>query len=517
MFGYPSNTSIGEIVFQALQKDPEKVAQISDSEQTTLTKKELLLNAIRIATYLRNAGIRQDDIVGIVAQNTTHLSALTFALFFNGIAYHSLNPALEEATFQKLLDITNPKIVFCNAENYDLLVRTSRKAKIIIMKPELSGVTSMEDILQTPIDLNSFRPLKLQHGVSQTLAIVSSSGTTGIPKAVTISNTHKLFETLDVLPSDIQYTPSTLDWISSLITLLTSVVVGTTRIISERTFDPLHLIELVQKYQITWLFHSPSHINMLLSCSQIAPHKLDSVRLVLVGGGNSNVSTLQKLQTQLRHGIPVIIYGLTEAGSAITVNSNALVKRGSVGCLVPGFRVKIINEDGSALGPGEQGEICFNNGQPWAGYVGNPEETMRVRDDEGWIHTGDIGYMDSDHYLYIVDRKKDLLMYRGMKYYPQEIEQIIAEIPAVSEVCVFGIWSELESDAAAAAVVKNQNSQLSASEILDFVKSKISVKYKHLNGGVFIVNELQKLPNGKLNRRAIKEACLRTQQINLYT
>ncbi|EDW04542.1 GH25240 [Drosophila grimshawi] len=112
--------------------------------------------------------------------------------------------------------------------------------------------------------------------------------------------------------------------------------------------------------------------------------------------------------------------------------------------------------------------------------------------------------MDDDGFLYIMDRKKDMLKYQSIMYYPHEIEEVISQMPGVAEVCVFGIWNPLVGDKAAAAVVKKIGSKIQAQDVVDFVKGHCSAIYKHLHGGAIIVDDLIKSPNGKTNRAATK-------------
>lgn len=201
-------------------------------------------------------------------------------------------------------------------------------------------------------------------------------------------------------------------------------------------------------------------------------------------------------------------YGMTELGACISYNSSIHTKPKSVGLLVANVRMRVVNRSSETVGPNEHGELYCHNGQHWSGYYGNCLATAELKDKEGWIHTGDLGYFDEDNYLHIVERKKDMLKYLGMMYYPHEIEEIIAQMPQVAEVCVFGIWNETEGDAAAASVVPRPGSQLHSAQVVQFVAELISVNHNQLNGGAQIVHQLAKSANGKVNRQAVKAAYL---------
>jgi len=230
---------------------------------------------------------------------------------------------------------------------------------------------------------------------------------------------------------------------------------------------------------------------------------LHSIRYYLYGGGRCSVEVQNRIRNSLSSDCLHMVYAFTEAGP-ISMNRNFDEKPNSTGRLLSGIKLKIINEKFETLGPNEVGEVCVYNGQYWAGYYGNPEESQKMRDSKCWFHSGDLGYMDDDGFLYIVERKKDMLKYQNIMYYPSDVEEIISKMPEVSEVCVFGVWNQYNGDEAAAAVIKKSGSQIHAQDVVDYVESHTDAKYKQLHGGVIIVDDLIRTANGKTNRHATK-------------
>ncbi|XP_064544940.1 uncharacterized protein LOC135432965 [Drosophila montana] len=498
--------SIGEIIFHEMRRHPKLIAQISDSENTVLTRQELHLNSMRVASYMRSLGLQQSDIVGIIARNTTHICAVAYACFFNGIAFHSLNIIYEQATIEKLFDITKPRLIFCDGEDYEKVKSATENlnVKIITMRNHQIGSISIEEVLATPVEAN-FEPSRLEQGNDQTLAILCSSGTTGIPKAVTITNSRKILNCTNYLTTeDVQFSLSSLDWVTGLLTAISSGVYSTKRIISTKPLDLVDFLRIIEEHKVTWVLQAPSHMAMLVNCAEFEKANLQSIRFYLYGGSRCSLEVQQRLRRHLRKDCLHLVYGFTEAGSMVAMNWNFDEKPNSVGRLGDGYKLKILNEQGETVGPNEVGEICVYSGQYWAGYYGNPEETHNVCDSEQWMHTGDLGYMDDDCFLYIVDRKKDMLKYQNIMYYPHEIEEVISQMPGVAEVCVFGIWDETNGDEAAAAVVKRIGTDIQAEDVVDYVRKHISVSYKHLHAGAIIVDDLQRSANGKTNRQATK-------------
>lgn len=298
---------------------------------------------------------------------------------------------------------------------------------------------------------------------------------------------------------------------TGLLSLITAAVYGTVRIISMEMFSPDHFLTMCEQQSITWAVLAASHIAMLASHPKVNAKQLRTLRHLIFAGGHTLVATLQKMQCYLRgEGILRNAYGLTELGSCASVNHSVHTKPASVGRLLANVRMRVVDATGNSVGPNETGELYCHIGQHWSGYYGNASATAEMQDADGWFHTGDLGYFDDDNYLHIVERKKDMLKYLGMMYYPHEIEEIIARMPQVAEVCVFGLWTETEGDAAAAAVVAKPDYPLAATQVVDFVAQHIEVRFKHLHGGAQIVPELAKSANGKVNRQGVKAAFLRS-------
>ncbi|XP_037950423.1 luciferin 4-monooxygenase-like [Teleopsis dalmanni] len=506
---YDRNCSIGQIIFEEMRRRPNKICQISDTENTNTTNTEALLQAIRIAKFFNSIGLSQTDIVGLVDRNTTHMMDVVLACFFTGIAFHAINPKHDDATSKQLFNITKPKIIFCDGQDYDKMLRVSEdfETKLITLKNHLHNVQNILSIVnQTlPEELN-FRPAELEFGPNQTLAILCSSGSTGLPKAVTIPNTMKAYDFTNYLTeNDIQFTPSTMDWLSGLLNLVTSLVYGTLRIISDKPYSPEYFLEVVEKYKVTFTIQAPSNMAMLLNCPDLSVEKLESIRYFLFGGGKCSTQIQAKLQSYLKQGKLCCAYGFTELTDVLTRNFNFFNKPNSVGRILPGLKVKIVNDEGVLLSHNEVGEIYCTHDKIWQGYYKNVKATMALRDTEGWFHSGDIGYFDEDNYLYIVDRKKDILKYRGMQYFPNEIEEVIRAMPEVVEVCVCGLWNDLDGDAAAAAVMPVVGSNLTVQHVLDYVRNNIQADYKQLHGGVIILTDLPKTATGKANKLAVKD------------
>ncbi|ALC46701.1 maker206 [Drosophila busckii] len=507
---FAPDLSIGEIIYREMQRHPQQIAQISVTERTELRRDELHLNSKAVASYMRQLGLLQTDIVGIVARNTTHLSAVAYGCFYMGIAFHSLNINYEQATISQLFNITKPRLLFCDGDEYEMLKAATKQLDcyIVTMRRHVAGVMSIEQVLQTPVPLD-FKPAKLQQGNNQTLAILCTIGT---PKAVTITNSRKILNgNLMLTTSDVQYSHRTLDCLTSLITTITTAVFSTKRIIADNAFDAEQTLRLIETYKVSWLLLAPAHFGSLVSSPLFERTSLDSVQHCMFTGGRCSLRVQQALRQRLSSDGMHFAYGMTEVGSWATLNWNFDEKPTSVGRPTAGFQLKIIDERNAARGPNELGEICLHNGQYWAGYFGDPQESQQLRDAAFWFHTGDLGYVDADGFLYVLDRNKEIVKHQNIMYYHNELEELIARMPQVADVCVFGIWSERNGDEPAAVVVKRAGAELQAAEVVAYVQQHVAAHYKQLIGGALIVDDLQRSPNGKINRAANKSHFLQVK------
>lgn len=175
-----------------------------------------------------------------------------------------------------------------------------------------------------------------------------------------------------------------------------------------------------------------------------------------------------RMKKYLPGGDIYVVYGMSEAAGIITVNYPD-ARPGSVGQLACGTSVKIIDDEGNHCAIGERGEICLKMRYDFLGYYGNEEETTKTLDSNGFIHSGDVGYFDEDGFLYLVDRKKDILKYKNNQISPSEIENIILKLDGIKNVCVVGIPDMECTDLPAAVIIRSENSRVTEKEIYDIV------------------------------------------------
>lgn len=304
------------------------------------------------------------------------------------------------------------------------------------------------------------------------------------------------------------FSASSIDWLTGLMALMTNVLIGGIRIISDKPYNAEYFHEIIVKYKVTVLFTNPPAMMELSQLPTYTKENMSSLRTVIMGGTPCSEKILKRVRSCLTNAYVYFGYGNTEVGPISWNWQDYKLK--SVGKILPNSQLIIVDQNtGKRLGPNEMGEICVKkHNVAWQGYYNNPESTSKTVDSDGFTHTADMGYVDEDHYLYVIDRVKDVMKYHGYKYSPHQIESIVAEIPDVVDVCVFGVYDVSNGHLPAAAVVKKPGSTLTESDVVKYVESRTEVFFKRLAYGAFFVNELPRNRNGKLLRNEIMEMCL---------
>ncbi|XP_058987071.1 uncharacterized protein LOC101897070 [Musca domestica] len=497
--------SVGRILYGQMRTHPKNILLIDDDDDRTVTNQEALTWGIRIALFLKGRRMRHDDIVGIAARNTTYLTSVALGCFFNCTPFHGVNPCYQEDALSHCFRITKPSVIFCDGHDYEKIRNATKsfKADIYTISEHIEGVPSILELLEPNPKEHFYQPEKLTLGADQTVCIMCSSGTTGLPKAVTISAHKLMFENPVLTSEDIIYTSTALDWMSGLMITLFNIYMCCTRVITRQPFTPEHFIELVKKYKITNVTISPVQAVALRECPLFTTENVSTIKLLNCGGGYISKQTLAQIQNTLPRSMICFGYGLTEAGG---VSGYFGLERGnSVGKLVPNIRLRIVDDSGRNLGPNESGEIWVNYPYHWAGYYGNPIETQRIYDSLGWFHTGDLGYMDEDGFLYVKDRKKDILKYQGLHFWPGEIENVVRELTEVLDCCVVGIYDERFGEVPGALVVKKKGGNVTAEHIVNHVKTRLPEQQKQLHNGVYFVDSLPHNNNGKILKREARD------------
>jgi long-chain acyl-CoA synthetase len=268
-----------------------------------------------------------------------------------------------------------------------------------------------------------------------------------------------------------------------------------------RWFDPKAFLELIQEHHLQTSALVPTMLQILLSMP-LEEYDLSSLRYVGSGGAPLAPET----EEEFRRRVPSVSirqgYGLTETAALISTNPVGRERRGSVGLPVPETEIEIRDLDGNALPAGEIGEICCRSPGVMRGYWRSPEATGEaIRD--GWLLTGDIGYVDDDGYLFIVDRKKDLIIRGGFNVYPRDVEDALVEHPDVQMAAVVGRSSDVHGEEVVAFVALRDDAGMSADDLVAWARERIG-GYKYPRE-VHLVDAVPLTPVGKIDRKLLRQ------------
>ncbi len=260
--------------------------------------------------------------------------------------------------------------------------------------------------------------------------------------------------------------------------------------------------QAIKKHRPTILLGVPAVYNMLANAdlSRLA-RWLNPLRICICGGAPLPQEVRQRFENKYRCSL-LEGYGLSEASPVVSINPQRKAKPCSVGPPLPGVQVKVVNEDGQTLPPGEVGELLVSGPNVMQGYWQNPAASEGMIKD-GWLYTGDLARLDEDGYIYVVDRKKELIIVRGMNVYPREVEDVLYRHPAIAEAAVIGIPDPQRGEVPKAVVVLKENSQSSEGKLKDFCRQHLApYKVPHQ---VEFRSELPKTGSGKISKRHLKD------------
>ena len=334
-----------------------------------------------------------------------------------------------------------------------------------------------------------------------------TSGTTGLPKGIMHSHRVRSMYALTLgaawrmTPESVVLHTGAIVFNGAFVTLMPAFHLGATYVLHPQ-FDAAAMIATIAAEQVTHIMVVPAQIIALLDSPAFDPAKLASLQMILSLGAPLPQPRKDRLNALLP-GRFHELYGLTEGFVTILDKTDAVRKSGSVGCPPPFSAVRIVGDDGRDLPPGEPGEIVGRGPLVMQGYWGKPELTAQTLRD-GWVYSGDIGHLDDEGYLYLVDRKKDMIDSGGVKVYPRDIEDIAALHPAIADVAVFGIPHETRGETPLAAVVLKVGADATAAELRDWINERVAARYQRVQE-VVILSDFPRSAAGKTLKRELRE------------
>ncbi|XP_053667168.1 uncharacterized protein LOC128716273 [Anopheles marshallii] len=498
---------IGRIVLDLLARCPDRVIQINADTGRKTTCGEMRLRIIRVALHLRRLGYKRGDFVSLACGNGENVVPVLIGCWVLGLAVNPLAPIFGRDDFEHMMKQTQSSLVFCDPANREVVAEAARNA--IRSKVQLfvmgKGTSSVDELLEPIEGEGCFRPEYLGDATKLLAMVLCSSGTTGLPKGVCLSHAH--FVDGMVFSTEVSEGPifnfSSLFWATGIFAVMTSLFHSRPRVLTSKPYQPELLLDLIETYRIENLFTPPSYVSALLAHPRLPTADLSSVRHWSLGGSMVPAELIVQIQKLLPNGHTRSIYGSSEIG--FITRNDVRVKPGSVGPLTTNVECRVVDEDGRVVGAGISGELLLRHRYMFLGYLYNEEATKNALTEDGYFRSGDIGYMDADGSLYVIDRIKDIIKYNNFQVSPSDLEGIIQKMDGVKQVCVIGIPSpDGSTDLPMAVVERTPGSALQAEDIVRHVDGLVT-DFKRLRGGVRFVDGFPMTPSGKIVRRTVKK------------
>uniref|UniRef100_A0A0D9X5S3 4-coumarate--CoA ligase n=1 Tax=Leersia perrieri TaxID=77586 RepID=A0A0D9X5S3_9ORYZ len=532
-----NNLPLHRYCFERLPEFAGRSCLIDGATGEVLTYADVDLLSRRLAAAFRrpnptNPLLRRGGVVMNLLRNSPEFVVSFFAASRVGAAVTTANPMSTPHEIEKQLLAAGATVVITESmaadklpspnPNLTIILTDDRRDGFLHFHDDLISTVSETDIPDDPVgeNENPFDP-------NEVVALPYSSGTTGFPKGVML--THRSLSTsvaqqvdgenpnIGFSSDDVILCTLPMFHIYSLNTIMMCGLRVGAAIVVMKKFDLGEMMDLVERYRITIAPLVPP-IVVAVAKSEVAGRRdLSSVRMVLSGAAPMGKDIEEAFMAKLPGAVLGQGYGMTEAGPVLSMclafaKEPFKVKSGACGTVVRNAELKIIDPDtGKSLGRNLPGEICIRGQQIMKGYLNNPEATKNTIDADGWLHTGDIGYVDDDDEIFIVDRLKEIIKYRGFQVAPAELEALLITHPSIVDAAVVGKQIEPEiGEIPVAFVAKTEGSKLTEDDVKQFVAKEV-IYYKKIRE-VFFVNKVPKAPSGKILRKELRKQLQHLQQ-----
>lgn len=476
--------SMAQLIKRQAQTSGDAMATQDDKRIQTWS--QYVEKVARFAGGLQKLGIGEDDCVAMLALNSDRYFEFMFAVPWAGGVFQPINTRL-----------AGPEVVYWlnDSEASVLIVDSNFSELVVAIRDDLEHVKSIIFVDDAAVpagcigydELVSAEPIPDSNRQGDDVAgLFYTGGTTGRSKGVMLSHNNLIVNAMQTIPllgcfpGDRILHVAPMFHIADAFTCMTSVVIGGSNYFLP-SFEPVSTMKGVQDYSIDRMLLVPTMVNMLVNHPDIANYDMTTLRSVMYGASPMPESVIKKAMDELPGTSFYQAYGQTEAAPAVTILSPdrhtfegpLAGKMKSAGQAIIGVDLVILNEDSEEVAAGIVGEICMRGPNVMLGYRNMPEQTEKTIVD-GWLHTGDGGYLDEDGYLFIVDRVKDMIISGGENVYSAEVENAIYQHAAVNQCAVIGIPHEKWGEQVHAVVVLHQGESLNEDTLMSHCKELIA-------------------------------------------
>jgi acyl-CoA synthetase (AMP-forming)/AMP-acid ligase II len=494
-------------VFADAARHAAKPALIDGPSGRATTYRELVGGARLVAGGLAARGFRQGEVFAIYCPNLPEYAVAFYGVLLAGGVATTVNPLYTAGELAAQLDDAGASHLLTIPPFLDKATEAAGKAGVreVFVLGEAEGATPFAALLRA-----GRQPPDLEIDPHTDLAVLPySSGTTGLPKGVMlthhnlVANLCQLQPVLDVRPDDVGVAVLPFFHIYGLTVLMAAALWQGATLVTMPRFDLEQFLTILQDHRVTAAAVVPPI--MLALAKHPLVDRFDLSALRFLGSGAAPLDADLEEACGKRLGcLTAQGYGLTETSPVLTAHPSdeARIRHGSAGQLVPNTQAKVVDPaTGEALGRNQDGELCFRGPQVMRGYLNRPAETAELLDPDGWLHSGDIGHVDDDGYVYVVDRVKELIKYKGLQVAPAELEAVLVSHPAIADAAVVRVPDEQAGEVPKAFVVASE--ALTADQVMEFVAERVAPhkKVRHVE----FIDQVPRSLSGKILRRLLME------------
>ncbi|MEU9666434.1 4-coumarate--CoA ligase family protein [Streptomyces bobili] len=489
-------------------------ALVDGTDGTTLTYEQVDRFHRRIAAALAEAGVRKGDVLALHSPNTVAFPTAFYAATRAGATVTTVHPLATAEEFAKQLGDSAARWIVTVSP----LLETARRAaelaggvEEIFVCDSASGHRSLIDMLACAAP----EPQIALDPAEDVAALPYSSGTTGVPKGVMLThrqiatNLAQLEPAITAGPGDRILAVLPFFHIYGLTALMNAPLRRGATVVVLPRFDLETFLAAIQNHRITGLYVAPPIVLALAKHPAVAQYDLSSLRYVISAAAPLDAGLAAACSARLN--LPPVgqAYGMTELSPGthvVPLDAMREAPAGTVGKLIAGTEMRIVSLDDpdKDLGVGETGEILIRGPQIMKGYLGRPDATAAMIDGDGWLHTGDIGRVDGGGWLFVVDRVKELIKYKGFQVAPAELEALLLTHPGIADAAVIGEYNDDGNEVPHAYVVRQPTApDLAEGEVRMYVAERVA-PYKRVRLVTFI-DAVPRAASGKILRRELRE------------
>lgn len=475
--------TLGWMIRRGTEKQPHAEALVVDDQRYTYAQLSDRVN--RLSNALSSLGVRKGDKVALMLFNGNEFVEGVLGITKLGAVTVPLNYRLQQKELEYIIDHSDIRVLIYDTE-FDPIVKA--------LEPKLPRVKQYIAVgKETAPGLNYERVLAGSHSREPEVevlerdhaSLIYTAGTTGLPKGAMLSHRNHLWSCINSMLREGDYRleknviiPIPLFHAAGFQRFLITLFLGGKNVMT-RSFDPAKFLALVQREKTTATLMVPTQITMLTRVPNIDQYDRNSIAAFQFGAAPSGLKLLQEIGSVFPKASSTHCYGLTETSATASYLPAAefLKKMGSVGKKGQGYmniEVRVLNEELKDVKPREVGEIVIRGPNVMMGYYKDPEATAAAFYEGGWFKTGDMGMYDEDGYLFIVDRKKDMIISGGENIYSPEVENALTSHPKIAEASVIGVPDELWGEVVRAIVVPRTGQELREQEIIEYCRTKLA-------------------------------------------